>query len=437
METDSSRHPRFFYGWLIIAVSVITSILVYGFRYSFSIFFPEILNEFGWSRGDTALMMSINIFIYGLAAPVAGTLSSRGKTKQMMLAGAITLALAMIGCSMTSRLWHFYLCFGVMAPIGTAFCGWPIIAPALMNWFATRRGFVLGFGQSTGLSFVYGLMAQYLIARLGWRMAYLALAAILITILIPLHRFVFYHHPKHKGLRAYGSDDLAAEKSVDRGNIFQDWTLRLILRTPQLWLLVLYFFLFWGITCFLVLSHQIKYAEDVGYNATFAVSVFALYGLAMLAGQFSGVMSDRIGREKTMLISSTSAVAGLLCLISVRDTSASWLLYAYALSFGYGAGLSTIVVFAGTADIFHGKHYGTASGIMLFGMGMGGSIGPWIGGYLYDTYRSYDYAFILCMACIVLGSISYWIAAPRHANRLRALRLGSRTPEAPRTTPSS
>lgn len=424
MQSEPHRRPAFFYGWWIIAVSVITNILIYGFRYSFSIFFPEILAEFNWGRGETALMMSINILVYGLTAPVAGTLASRWKPRATMLAGLVVLTAAMVGCSLTGRLWHFYLCFGVLAPVGTAFCGWPVIAPALMNWFATRRGLVLGVGQSTGLSFVYGLMAQFLIERLGWRLAYLALAAILVAVLLPLQRFVFCHHPRLKGLRPYGSGEDPAGGAAEQGNIFRDWTVRQMLRTPQLWLLVLYFFLFWGISCFLVLSHQVKYAEDVGYAASFAVSVFALYGLAMLAGQFSGVMSDWIGREITMLISSACALAGLACLIAVRDTSQPWLLCVYALAFGFGAGLSTTTLFAGLADLFHGKHYGTASGMVLMGMGLGGAIGPWIGGHLHDILGSYEAAFFLCMACIALGSASYWIAAPRHAARLRARRLG-------------
>ena len=418
---NTTRHSPFFYGWVIIAVGMITGMLVYGARHSFSVFFPEILDEFGWSRGSTALMMSINVFIYGLMAPVAGTLGGRWKPKIMMRIGVILLASSLIACSFAHRLWHFYLFFGVLVPVGTALCGWPIISPALMNWFATRRGFVLGLGQmGGGFSFVYGLMAEYLIRQLGWRSAYLALAVILIAILLPLHHFVFHYHPKSKGLKAYGSEDPETEKAVKDRVISRNWTMPQMLHTYQLWLMVLSYFLFWGISCFMVLSHQIKYAEDAGYSSMFAVSVFALYGVAMLLGQFSGMMSDRIGREKTMAVSSAAALVGLLSLIAVRDASQPWLLFVYAIGFGYGAGLFTAVITAGTADIFYGKHFGTASGILLTGMGMGGCVGPWLGGYLYDISGSYDIAFMLCMACVALASVSFWIAAPRNADKLHA-----------------
>jgi len=428
MEMKTNKHSSFFYGWVIIAVSVITGMLVYGVRYSFSIFFPEILNEFGWSRGSTALMMSINVLVYGLMAPAVGTLSNRWKPKIMMSTGVVLLALAMVGCSFARQLWHFYIFFGVIAPVGTALCAWPILSPALMNWFATRRGLVMGIGQAGGgLSFVYGLMAEYLILCLGWRFAYLALAFILISILLPLHHFIFHYHPESKGLKAYGSNDLKSEKAMEDSVLSRNWTVPLMLRTYQLWLLILSYFLFWGVSCFLVLAHQIKYAEDAGYSAVFAVSVFALYGVAMLLGQLSGVMSDRIGREKTMALSAVAALVGLFSLIAVRDTSHPWLLYIYALGFGYGAGLFTAIINAGAADIFYGKHFGLASGMLLTGVGLGGAIGPWLGGYLYDITGSYDYALILSMACIVLGFVSYWFAAPRNADKLYARRLKSHT----------
>ena len=427
---NSDRQSPFFYGWFIVAVAIITSMLVYGARYSFSIFFPEILNEFGWSRGSTALMMSINVFVYGLMAPIAGTLSSVWKPRILMPAGVVILALAMIGCSFAVELWHFYVFFGVMVPVGTALCGWPIISPALMNWFATRRGLIMGFGQAgSGLSFAYGLLAQYLILHLGWRLAYVALAAILLAVLLPLHRIIFHYHPASKGLKAYGSEELESGKAGGNGVSPVDWTVPQMLRAYQLWLLVLYFFLFWGIAAFLVLAHQIKYAEDAGYSSVFAVSVFALFGVAMFLGQLSGLMSDRIGREKTMALSSAAALIGLFALIAVRDTSQPWLLYVYAIVFGFGAGLSTAILFAGAADIFCGRHFGTASGILLTGMGTGGAVGPWLGGYLYDITGSYDLAFCLCMASIVLASICYWIAAPRNAVELRARRLEGKTGE--------
>jgi len=421
------KRPPFFYGWVIVVIAIVTGTLVYGVRHSFSVFFPSILDEFEWSRGSTAIMLSLNLLIYGLVAPVAGTLADRWKPKLMMVIGATVIAMAMAGCSLANKLWHFYLLFGVIVPVGTALCGWPLLSPTLMNWFTSRRGLILGLGQmGGGFSFAYGMVAEAMIHQLGWRHAYLALAGILAATLLPLYLLLFHYRPEDKKLKAYGAVDVRDARQPVAGAVTikdsngHEWTLRKAMHTHQLWLLVVSQFLYWGIGCYLILAHQVKLAEDAGYGSSFAVSIFALYGIVMVAGQVSGFISDRIGRERAVTFASLLAISGLAAMISVRDTSSPWLLYTYAICFGYGAGLFSVTIFAGAADIFHGKHYGTISGMLLAGMGAGGAIGPWLGGYLYDTSGSYTSALILCISCIGFASLCFWIAAPRNATKLRA-----------------
>jgi len=189
--------------------------------------------------------------------------------------------------------------------------------------------------------------------------------------------------------------------------------------THQLWLLVLSYFLYWGIGIYLVLAQQVKFVEDVGYSSTFAASVFALYGIFMVVGQLSSAMSDSIGRELTVTIASVSSIGALVALVSVGDTSQPWLLYIYATCFGFGAGLYSPAVLAGAADIFHGRHFGAIAGMLLTGMGIGGGIGPWLGGYIYDISGSYSSTFVPCMLCFGLAGLAFWIAAPRNAVNVR------------------
>ena len=117
------ERPRFFYGWIIVGMSFISMTLIYGVRHSFSVFFPPILDEFGWGRGSTAIMLSLNVLIYGLLAPIAGSFGDRWKPRSIMLSGIIILGLATAGCALAHRLWHFYLLFGVLVPLGMAFSG--------------------------------------------------------------------------------------------------------------------------------------------------------------------------------------------------------------------------------------------------------------------------------------------------------------------------
>ncbi len=413
------ERPLIFYGWFIVLIIGISMMLIYGIRHSFAVFFSRILTEFGWSRGDTAMMFSLNVFIYGIFAPLAGSMAEHWKPKIIMPLGIAILALATAGCALAQKLWHFYLLFGFLMPLGSALSGWPIMAPALINWFRQRRGLVLGVGQmGGGLSFLYSLLVEVLISSLGWRNAFLMLALFLGVFLFPLYLFFFHYRPEEKGLKPYGQEisfykESAKKTEIDPNYIFPESRLREVLKSSRLWLLVLSYALFWGIGCYLILAHQVRFMQDIGYDSFFSASIFALLGTTLVIGQLSGFLSDVLGREKTVTLASLLSIGGLLALILVRDTSHSWLIYMFAVAFGYGIGLYSPTLFASTADIFPGRHYGVAAGLLLMGMGMGGIIGPWLGGYLFDIYGHYFISFILCMICLAVAAICLWLAAPR------------------------
>jgi len=71
-------------------------------------------------------------------------------------------------------------------------------------------------------------------------------------------------------------------------------------------------------------------------------------------------------------------------------------------------------------DMFHGKEFGSISGLLLTGMGIGGAIGPWLGGYIYDVSGSYKGAFILCLVSFGFAGLAVLIAAPRRAAEMHA-----------------
>jgi len=416
------RFP-FFYGWIIVAVAGVAMTLVYGVRHSFSIFFPSILDEFGWRRGSTALMLSLHILTYGIVAPFAGSLADRWRPKRLMLIGAVLLGSAAAVCSLAQKLWHFYLLFGVLTPTGLALCGWPLISPTLANWFAKRRGLALGIGQiGGGFSFVFGLLVEFFIHQMGWRGAFVVVGILLVVTLFPLFMFFYYFHPRDKGLNPYGVDAVDTTAAGDLKRPLRsapDWTVHKAIRTKQLWLFVISQFFYWGIGCYLILAHQVKFAVDAGYSGMFAASIFALYGVLMVAGQLCSAVSDWVGRELTIALATVLTVAALFALLAVQDTSNPWLLYVYAVCFGFGSGLYSPTIFAGAADIFHGSRFGSINGIILVGMGVGGAIGPWVGGYIYDIRGSYDYAIVLSMVCFALSGLAFVLAAPRRAHLIR------------------
>jgi MFS family permease len=426
-EPPMIRKPRVFYGWYIVGVMIVAMMLVYGIRTSFSSFFPHILDEFHWFRGTTAIMLSLNIFVYGLSAPVAGHLVDKWKPRAVVFIGIFLLAFGTAGCYFARELWHFYILFGILAPIGSAFCGSPVLNTAIINWFTKRRGLAVGLGQiGGGLSFVYVMLVDWVSTRWGWEYSFFVMAGLLIVIMAPLY-LVFYHvRPEDKKIKAYGYEE--PQSGALPGIVLAakpDWTLRQAFGTYQLWLLVFADFCYWGIGNYLVIAHQIRFAEDVGYTSQLATSVLALFGLVSIVGQVGAFVSDFIGREKTALFAVVLHAGGFLALLSVHDASQPWLLYIYAICAGFATGTFSPTIIVSSADIFHGKNIGAISALLLTGVGFGGAIGPWLGGYIFDVSGSYHSAFIVSMVAVALAGVSLWIAAPRHAARLREKRLGA------------
>jgi MFS family permease len=111
---------------------------------------------------------------------------------------------------------------------------------------------------------------------------------------------------------------------------------------------------------------------------------------------------------------------GIFALLALRDTSMSWLLYTYAICYGLGQGSRALVLSAISADIFHGKHFGAIFGYFTFSIGLGGAIGAWLGGFLFDVTHSYAVAFWSSLACLIASVFIVWAAAKAvntHAER--------------------
>jgi MFS family permease len=380
------RKNPIYFGWFIVGVMIIGMTLAYGTRSSFSSFFPYVLDTFHWDRGVTAIMLSLNLLVYGL--------------------------------------WQYYLLFGIGVPLGTAFCGSPVFNAALLNWFHKRRGLAMGLGQiGGGLSLVYIMLIDWVNTHWGWHYSFIVMGALIIGVTLPLYLFFYYAHPKDKKMQPYGAEEVeAARLKIEKADE-PDWTLRRAFKTHQLWLLIFTDFCFWGLGNYLVIAHQIKYAEDAGFTSLQASGIFALFGFVSILGQISAFISDSIGREKTATIALAMSVIGLVSLMSVHDTSDMWMLYVYAIGAGFATGLFSPTVIVSAADLFQGKNIGAISALVLTGVGLGGAIGPWLGGFIYDVYGSYTIAFIISLAAIVLSGVSFWIAAPRNGAKLRAKML--------------
>jgi MFS family permease len=126
----------------------------------------------------------------------------------------------------------------------------------------------------------------------------------------------------------------------------------------------------------------------------------------------SGLLSDRIGREKAYTLGTVSLLAGcgFLYFMSFGDSLAPVF---YAIAFGFGYGTRPSMDAATAADIFGNRRFGLVFGTLSIALGIGSLVGPLVSGFIYDTSGSYQSALVFSMLCVSAATVFIWLAAPR------------------------
>ena len=417
-----------FYGWFIVVVGIMSYALGYGGRYSFSVIFPALLEEFGWYRDSTAIMLSIHMVLYGVVAPLAGHLVDRIGPRHTMTIGIVLFSSGLLLSGMSSRLWHFCITFGILCGAGLSLIGAVPFTTVIKNWFEARRGLALACLYSgTGGAFVLYPGIAFLINKVGWRYTFVIEGIFITALLLPLYHLIVRYHPGEKGLVIDGKYNVgsspASKKSrstqiMDESWAAVSWTLPLAMKTGRFWLLCLSTFSVWGITQHILVTHHVAFAVDVGFSKVYASSALSLIGVFFSLGALSALISDRIGREQTVFLGAVIGISGLIVFLFIEDTSHPWMLFYYAITFGFGLGIISPSIAASATDLFQGPKVGAILGFVWFSFAIGGAIGPWFGGWIFELTGSYQLAFIIAIVFYVLACAAIWFSAPRKVRRV-------------------
>lgn len=418
----AKESSKIFYGWIIVAVSFITMSLAGTARYSFSVFYVPILEEFGWSRGATAAAFAIHMLIYAAAAPLVGLLLDRFGPRRTMPLAALIIALVLAGSSRMTLLWQFYLALGLLG-FGLCFLWFVPYTTIVANWFLRQRGAAMGLiSAGVGGTYLLVFLIGILVASLGWRYTYLIMGAALAVVIVPLTAFFLRLRPQEMGLEPDGYPTQAAERipqtsTPPSGSILdREWTLREAVRTLRFWLLFI-MSLFSAFQFNLVTVHLVAHVVDLGYSEILGASLVSLVGLSSLLGNLGGFLSDRIGREAGITLGTLASILAMALLLLPAGSSAVALLYLAAIAFGLGIGIISPTQSALVADLFQGKNFGSINGATMLGFGLGGALGPWLGGYLFDRAGSYAFPFTLALLLTLASCVLAWLAAPRRVRR--------------------
>jgi MFS family permease len=422
--------PRlpFFYGWVIVATAFVTMGIGVNARTAFSLLFPAILDEFGWSRGVTAATFAVGFLAATLYTPFIGLMMDRWGPRIVFPVGILVMSLGLALAPAVRTPWHLYLTLGVLVASGSmaiSYIGHSLVLP---NWFVRRRGLAIGVAFSgVGLGSITLLPAvQGIIEQAGWRAACWSLAVLLLAVLFPLNLLVPRQRPEELGLRPDGQAAPAGEGAgrrraddvVDPGWAAVDWTLGRAIRTSRFWWLAVAYFggLF---AWYLVQVHQTKYLTELGFSPQLAAYALGLVGLGGIVGQIGlGHLSDRVGREWAWTLAGLGYVvcyAALLLLPAYPVRPLVYLMVAAQGMLGYGL---ASVFGPIPVELFQGRHFGVIFGTLNLAAGAGAGLGPWVAGLLHDRTGSYAPAFWLAMAGSAVSVGAIWLAAPRKVRRV-------------------
>jgi MFS family permease len=408
------------YAWFILLQSFLITALVFGIWFSFGVFFVAMIQDFGWSRGGTSMPFAIGNLVQAALSPLVGFLSDRWGPRRVILIGFVLGVASLAACSQVQTLWHLVVLFGFGFGSSVVFAG-PVSNTALLSrWFIRKRGAIIGLafaGMGVGVK-ILGPLTQYFILWVGWRQSFLYLAALLGAYGV-LAYWGLRNAPWEVGLQPYGT--LPPAPSRTRATTVPDtteWRVRQALRRREFWVLFFVQFLI-PLGIFPISVHQVAYLVDVGFSEVFAAAILGHMGLMSACGRVGfGSLSDRLGRFGGVALSVLCSQIGIVVLLLVHDASVTWPLYLYALFFGLGYGARGPIVSAIIADLFPGRHLGTIYGLISIGHGLGGALGPWYGGYIYDRVGAYKPAFVLALFSLVGVIGCFWVATRRLSQRV-------------------
>jgi MFS family permease len=393
-------------------VSAVTLGLAYGVWYSYSVFLVALLREFGWSRSLVAGAFSLFVLVHGGMAPALGWLADRVGPRRLILAGGILLAAALLLDAAVTRPWQLYLAFGVLTSMGVAAAGWVPAVILVQRWYPLRVGAALGLA-SAGIGmgiFLVVPFCQYLIGVVGWRAAFRVVAALVTAWIVPASFWLLRDPPVRL---------VTGASWRVGGGPTADVTLGQALGTLRFWLVATAQTL-GSFACQMLLVHQVAYLVDHRVSVMVAASVVSVVGLASVFGKAGGGwFSDSFGRELTYTLGMASVVASVATLAAIAAAPAPIPLaaYVYGVLIGVGYSVTAPLMPALVSDLFRGRHFGAIFGTLQAANAIGGSVGPWLGGRVFDATGSYAWAFGGAVVAAAIATSALWVAGPR---RVRA-----------------
>ena len=410
--------PRFFYGYVILALCFANMIVMRGVNGAFGVYYLALLEEFSWTRSDGATIASANFFVYAIASPLVGLAFDRFGPRLLMPFGAFLVGSGLVASSFATSLLGMYISYGIVTALVQGALSFVGHNALISFWFVRRRATAIGIasmGQGVG-ALVMVPLTQLLIDHIGWRWTYVVTGSMLLLVLLPANALFQRRKPQDVGQFPDGDTTPGAEISGRHSQRAgeRDWTLRQAVRSFPFWCITLGH-LALGTALFLINTHAIAHFVAVGYEKLAASFYFGLIGFIRIGATIIwGSLSDRLGRSNAYAVATLVTALGVVGMIAMTVDAPLWLVYLTIALYGIGHSAGNPTYGAVIGDIFSGRKIGVIFGFLEISFGFGSAFGSWIGGYLFDANGSYAWSFAVCLVCFTISGVAIHACARWH-----------------------
>lgn len=384
-------HPAW---WIVIAGATILALNM-GIRQTFGLFLPPITRDLGVSREAFALSIALINLIWGAGSPFAGALSDKYGAKWVVLGGTVFYILGLVVMANSAGP-DGLLLSGVLIGLGVSGSGFTavfgVIARAVPPEKRTLALSIASMGSAVG-QFLALPYAHVLLTDTGWVMTLLILAGTA-AIMAPLG---FMMSASLKG------EGTAPPPAIDTQAIGP--ALREAMTYPSFILLTLGFFVC-GFQIAAVATHLPAFVGDKGFDPSLGVVALTVVGLTNIAGTYlcgraGEIMPKKVALTLIYLLRAVVFI-GLLYL-----PLSEWLIIAMAAALGF-LWLGTIPLTSGLIVTFFGPRWlSMLYGIVFFSHQIGSFLGAWLGGLVFDVYRSYDMLWWMSVAVSLMAALCH------------------------------
>ena len=398
----NSNRSKVFYGWWVVFTAALglclggPPITVF----SFGVFFKSLVHDFHTSRAAISFAFTLHNLISAMGTALVGRLIDRFGARRMILPATATFAIILVsGRALGSSIWQLYLFDAALGLVGSGMSPVPY-GVVVSHWFDRRRGLALGFmmfGVGLG-AIVAPLLAQRLIAAVGWRMAYVIFGFIVLLIPLPVVAALLENGPVQRGLLPDGVEP--RQRSSEQPQEKQGLSWHEIWHSPTFWLMICAFFLT-GASVHAGVLHMPALLTDRGLSPERAAAASSVVGLSVLTGRLgSGYLLDRLFAPRVAIFFFGASALGMAILWA---GSTGNLALAAAFLAGLGMGAETDIIAYLISRYFGLRAFGTAFGHSFAAFVLAGAFGTLLMGAGFDWTHSYTAPLAWFVAAMVVA----------------------------------